>query len=303
MIKLIFGPKVKLELATDSEIYYLGSPVNANVNIYTNKDLKMEEVRMELHCKVKITYDVEESRYNSSEKRYETYWTTETRTFDVVNFVQRVIEKGVIKPPGVSFQWNTIIPQEAPPSHTGRHINTTWTLKVVINRHLRPDIKKEQTLQIYWHAADPSYLTPVEQPMNFGSVTAILKLPKSVYKFGETVQGTLYLVGIKDEKFNEIRATLLHYEQVRPASFVSSNVTDFRGDFVNKVVTEKIANDVKLQPNQGIEIPVALRIPMIQQPSIQFQYYTSAWTLKITLSRRLKKDYNVELPIIVTNSY
>ena len=303
MVNLIFGPKVKLELIPDSEIYYLGSPVNATVNIYTNKDLKMEEVRMEIHCKVKIRYQVKERYYDSATKTSQTRWTTETRTFDVVNFKQRIIEKGVIHPPGVSFQWNTAIPPEAPPSHVGEHISTTWSIKVVINRHLRPDITQEQILQVYLHNPNSAYLAPTEQPMNFGPVTAILKIPKSLFKFGERLQGSLYLVGMKSEKFNEIRLTLLHYEQVNPPSFLSSSVVQFDGNFVEGIVREKIGKNTEISANQGVEIPFSIDIPLVQQPSFQMPYYTSAWSIKVTLSRRLKKDFNVELPIIIANSY
>ena len=303
MVKLIFGPKVRMDLITDSQIYYLGSPVNATVNIYTNKDLKMEEVRMELHCKVQLTYDVEVRRYNSSTHTSERHWTTEVRTYDVVNFVQRVIEKGVIRPPGVSFQWSTVIPPEAPPSYYGKHIETTWTLKAVINRHLRPDVTQSQKLLVYVHMPNSEYLTPVEQPMNWDSVTAVLKLPKRIYRPGEVIQGTLYLVGIRDEKFNEIRASLLNYEQVRPQSFSHSDIVSYKLDFVNNTLTEKLTDDIKVQANQGVQVPVNIKVPMLQRPSYQVQYYTASWTLKITLSRRFKKDFNLEVPIIVANSY
>lgn len=297
----LFGPKIELALELDRNMFFPGEVINARINLQTNKDFDMEEIRLELICNAKLTYEIYERRYDSEGNEIRS-WTTGYASIPIVKQVIRVVEKGKIKKPGLVMDQAVQIPTMVPPTNFGSWVTTEWELKAVVNRRLRRDTVDKREIIVTTAVGDENLKSPTTVPMDFKEVMAGVALPRLVYAISEPINGEIGILARKNMKFDEVRVELVYEENISPSVATSSyEVLDFRGTRKDVAATIIAAEDLEVFANSEIRIPFFLQIPGTQRPSFQTDYYSTSWALKVVLARRLKQDFNLKVPIVITN--
>ena len=197
-----------------------------------------------------------------------------------------------------------MIPVEAPPTILGDRIRTKWTIKAVINKRLWKDIVTKKEFTVATFVRGPEYTSPQNISKQFGNVTVNLSLPRISFVPGEVISGVLNITSNDYVKFNEVRASFELVEFISPqiiSAIGVQRIVDSQTTFKKEFSKTKIAKDVEILTMGTSQLPINLQVPQVQVPSFQTSLFSTQWILKITLSRRLKTDFNLEIPILVTN--
>ncbi|RLI59616.1 MAG: hypothetical protein DRO67_09690 [Candidatus Asgardarchaeum californiense] len=301
LVVLVFGPKVNLALELDRDIYFPGDVIRARLHAVSNKSFDMEELRIEFNCVSTLTYSVTVSEYDS-EGEYTTYSRTYTDTKNLYNYRQQVYGKGKFPREGVSVELEIPIPVDAPPSYVGRTINTNWAIKAVINRRFRSDFTFEKPVYILSRYISSERFQPISFPFDFGDVVASVVLPKQVLQTGEVVPGEIHIMAKNEVSFNEVRAALCFVENINVSGVYRPIDTRYiDGSTIGESAKQIVVKDVKLYPGQERMFPFQLQIPSALISSASTPFYEVQWALKVTLSRRLRKDFNLNVPVLLVN--
>ncbi len=302
----LFGPKVEMKIYTDKENYLPGDEIKARVSILSNKRFGVEEVRLELICRSTLEYNVVR-RYSATypEDENPDEFVYEKRTFELFKIRERIMEKGEIPTREINLEKNLKIPADAPPTFIGSLIKTNWVIKAVVSRGFKRDIVEEKTIKILGQITDNELMQPRELPSDLKDLSITINLPKFAYVLGEVIEGDINLRPLKNLKFNEIRVELICAEILNPSKILPVNppsLSDFQGEHFHKIAQESIARNIDLRENLEHKFQFRLNIPNIQKPTCETDYYKVDYYLKFTCARKFRGDFNVNIPIILTNS-
>lgn len=305
----LFGPKVDLILETDKNYYYLGEVVNVRIYVKANKSFKAEEIRLKFTCESRLYFDIEEEYYDDFSEQYEVNWRTGVSTIKSVDFKERIYDKGEIPAGSLSFERAIMIPPEAPPSCKGSRIETKWKIKAVIGRRLRRDIVSEKEITVMSYVFGEEYTTPRSFSFDFKDVNGTVTLPRIAFMPGEIVSGTLLIHANKHVKFSEIRIELENQEIVTQEAMMSAaigtslgNIRSLSGTHREVAFKGKISDKIEILDLREVQLPFTFQVPNVQKPSYQNPYYVVSWNLKIVFGRRLRRDFNINIPVIITNA-
>jgi len=294
-----------MELNKDT--YFPREELKARILISSNKNVKMEEVRLELICTTTVEYNVVRKyslTYFGEEEDLDEF-VREWKTIDLVKIRERVMEKGEIPARDLFLEKTLTIPSDAPPTFNGTLIKTSWLVKTVINRKLKKDVVAKKNITVMGRMADKELKEPREIPYDLKDVNIFIKIPRFAFRFGESISGEINIKAKKNLRFNEVRAELICVEKLDPTAILTIPImssTEFQGEFSETCARGILLKGLELRENDEQKFWFNLRIPNVQKPMCETEYYKAAWFLNIVCSRRFRPDLRASVPIAVTNS-
>ncbi|HEY76979.1 MAG TPA: hypothetical protein G4O00_12555 [Thermoflexia bacterium] len=284
---LFGGAPVEVSIALDRPEgpYYPGDAVQATITIRARKKVKVSEVRAGLILWEKYIYYDTDAEGDSSKI---------TTTAQIPAVVESLLDKGAI-PAGFertwTFQWQ--IPPDAPPPYVGVITKNRWIVKVTLDRRLRKDINAEVEVPLIvpppGEDAEPGEYGDSSHP---DTVDLSIWLPRLEWVEGETVEGKLLVRPEKDFTASEVRVELVREEYVPRGEGNRHRVVEGKA---------QLAGRTSFRALESYEYPFAFPIPVQSHPTRETPNSVVTWTLKGVLSRRLRKDFRVDVEIFVYN--
>gem|GEM_PF-5670873 len=298
---MVFGPKIRMDLRTDKQVYLPGDLITTYINVYTDKPFKFNSALLEIVCIAKLFVRPVVIATGGSalvEKKYKTITTELMKLAYPIN-----IPGNVVQPPGFSFTWPIKIPENALPTHYGSAIKITWEVRFVFSRgRLAGNIYQAAAFHVLQKENEELMRNPVakKEIVDFG--IAKIMLQKAMYHPGEKLHGIVEFVATEEMKIREIVATLKHVEEIGPAKF---NGSRYMGRSEKTFAKLKLSKKIKVSPGDSLRLPFTLDIPpeSNQKPSFITNDIISLWLVQITIPRRIFKDIEISIPALITNSY
>jgi hypothetical protein len=120
-----------------------------------------------------------------------------------------------------------------------------------------------------------------------------LWLPSLEWAEGETITGRLLIAPRKKFDASEVRIQLVRQEKVQAPRYKSSNT-----DWIDRVV---LAGKTRFQAGQAAEMAFEFPIPVMGCPTRRTEATTVTYTLKASLTRRLRKSFTASTEIWIYN--
>lgn len=292
MFDFLKGGKANLTVTLDRAVqpYYVGETVNARVRIEGQKDLKIQEARVQLVCREEYQYKYE-SRSTDSDGHVDVSEQTRWMTDEQIVQRQQLMPEGTI--PGnfdQTFEFAAPIPAGSPPTGDGRIVRIKWQVKATLDRKLAGDTEAAADLLVFsapsGQAASAGEFgfsnQPSEAEMHF-------VLAQKEWALGETIQGQLVVRPQKAFDVSEIRVELIRDEHV-PRD---------RGNKHREVTAVKMAGKTRLEPGQAATYPFNIAVPTSAPTTLRTRNSVVTWSLSGTLARMLRADTRVDEEISV----
>jgi hypothetical protein len=293
MFDFLKGGKANLTVTLDRPVqpYFVGETVQARVTIEGQKDLKIQEARVQLVCREEYQYKHEHRHTDSDGHTHtseETSWTTDEQVVQR----QQLMPEGTI--PGSfnqTFEFAAAIPAGSPPTcEGGKIVRVKWMVKATLDRKMAGDTEAAADLLVF---SAPSGQVGGAGEYGFSNEPAeaelSLNLPGKEWALGETIEGQLVVRPQKTFDASEVRVELVREEHV-PRD---------RGNKHREARAVKIAGKTRLEPGQALTFPFSIPIPAPAPVSSRTRNSTVRWTLSGVLARSLRGDTHVEEEVIV----
>lgn len=160
--KKLTPPKIRLTLKLDKDYYTLGEKLEGELQLSSDEDVDIDEVRCELLCVESIkTVKYVEARASARPGRTEPSIMVPTETWEsAVLHSARVVLSGpmhIARGFTESYRFKMGIPITLKPTYKGVDRRVVWTVKGVVAVKGRPDAKSDTVeLQIVQPAAPPT---------------------------------------------------------------------------------------------------------------------------------------------------
>jgi sporulation-control protein spo0M len=292
MFDFLKGGKATVTVTLDRPVqpYFLGETVNARVQIQGQKDLKIQEARVQLVCREEYQYKYE-SRSRDSDGHVDVSEQTSWATDEQIVQRQQLMPEGTISGNfDQTFDFNAPIPADLPPSGDGRIVRVKWLVKTTLDRKLAGDTEATADLLVFsppsgqvGSAGEYGFSTePSEAEMSF-------MLGGKEWALGDTIQGQLVVRPQMSFDVSEIRAELTREEHV-PRD---------RGNRHREALAIKLAGRTHLEPGQPVAYPFNVMIPTSAPPTLRTRNSSVTWSLSGILARTLRSDTRVNEEITV----
>ncbi len=280
------GVKVDIDIETDrpGKPYYPGDVIHATISIRSASKVKVREVFAGLVLWERYQYGTTDDEGDRT-----TSWAT-AEDFAVK---ETLMGEGEI-PAGFSetYHLDFPVPMNATPPYNGKIVQNRWLFKVVLDRRLKRDIRKEVDIPII--VPPPSDATEGE----YGEVNHLDKadiqvvLPKLSWVEGADLTGKLRIHPRANFSVGGVRLELVRQEYVP---------RDEGNLHTVKEGTVQLAGKTKFDEGMAVEFPFTVPIPRRGCPTRRTGRSIVTWTLRAALTRRLAKDYKASQDIQVYN--
>ncbi len=280
----------RLEVNLDRQTYQPGDTINGRVTLQAENEVKVRGGKVSILCqeKYQVRYRTRSGRHGSSTT---TTWRTDTREV----FSKTLLEEMVIPPhfnQAYDFDWQ--VAADAFPSLVGKIVKVTWWAKATLDRPKAVDVNAEAGFVV--SIPMPGAKTnPIDGLQAGGTsdhredVDLSLKLPRTDWELGETIEGQLEIQARKDFKLTAIRVELVQTESVPEAE----------GNSRETSVKVSLAGSTSMTAGQSLSLPFQVEIPPDGLPNLNGVHSEVSWKLAGILARRLAFDYHVVQPLRV----
>lgn len=294
MFDFLKGGKANIKLALDrsNQVYVLGETIHATVTITGEKDIKVQQGRLEFVFHEEYQYRHRETERDSdgdSRTTTETTWKTDEPVLKKeVFFNETTIRAGSAQ----TFQVDLPIPLNAAPTGAGKIVRIQWLVKAILDRRMASDISDKA--EVYVFAPAPGRFV---QAGSFGNSTEpgeaemSLTLPGTEWVVGETIAGELQVCANKEFDVNEIRVELSRREFV-PRDLGHEHV---------ETIPVRVSGSTHLSVGQKLTFPFSIVIPTSAPITFNTSNSSVVWQLKGVLARRLRSDTRVEEQMYIYN--
>jgi sporulation-control protein spo0M len=292
MFDFLKGGKANVTVTLDRPVqpYYLGDTVNSRIHIQGQKDLKIQEARVQLVCREEYQYRCESRSTDadgdvdvSEEKR----WAVDEQ---VVQRLQLMPEGTIPGNFDQVFEFAAPIPAGWPSTADGRIVRVKWQVKATLGRKLAADTEAVADVLVF---APPTGRAGGEGAYGFSNQPSDalmhFSLPQKEWALGEVVQGQLTIVPQKAFDVSEIRLELMRHEHV-PRDLGNSHL---------ETVKIKLAGHTRLNPGQSLNYPFSVTLPTAAPATLRTRNSSITWSLAGILARTLRSDTRVEEEISV----
>ncbi len=295
MFDFLKGGKANVTVTLDRPVqpYYVGETVHARINIQGQKDLKIQEARVQLVCHEEYQYKYE-SRSTDSDGHTETSEETRWATDEQVVQRQQLMPEGTIPANfNQTFDFAAPIPAGSPPTcDGGRIVRVKWMVKVTLDRKMAADTETAADLLVF---STPTGQAGGAGQYGFSSEPADAQLhfvlADKEWTLGQTIHGQLVVQPQKAFDVSEIRVELVREEHV-PRD---------RGNKYRQPGVVKLAGGTHLEPGQAQTYPFDIAIPASVPTTMRTRNSTVTWSLAGILARRLRSDTRVEEEVFVSS--
>jgi sporulation-control protein spo0M len=293
MFDFLKGGKANVTVTLDRPVqpYLVGETVQARINIQGQKDLKIQEARVQLVCHEEYQYK-SESRSTDSDGHVDTSEQTRWATDEQVVQRQQLMPEGTIPANfNQTFEFAAPITAGLPPTlDGGRIVRAKWMVKVTLDRKLAGDTEVTADLLVF---SAPTGQAGGAGQYGFSNAPSdaemVLSLPGKECGLGETIQGELIVRPQKAFDVSEIRVEITREELV-PRD---------RGNKYRESKAVKVAGKTRLEPGQTLTLPFAIQVPTAVPVTMRSRNSSVTWSLSGILARTLRADTRVEEEIFV----
>lgn len=178
------------------------------------------------------------------------------------------------------------------PAFPGEITKNLWAVKCKFDCPKAFDPESE--IQVPLVVPPPGVKT---QPGEFGQerseeVDLRLWLPRLEWVEGDEIDGKVLVRPQAEFSVTDVRLELLLTEHV---------ARSYGNTRIHSKGKVKLADKVDFTPGQAIEYPFTLQIPEDGMPTRSTGHSTTAWSIKATLARRLRRDTEITVDIEVYN--
>jgi len=296
-----------LEVKTGRDPYFPGENLQAHLNIETNKKFNFKELRLELICQSTFRWDVVRrySLYSSgSEDEDPDEMVHEFFTFKLMELKEVLAGEEEVTKAGIKVSGEIGIPEDAPPTFAGGWIKTIWTLKAVIDRRLRKDIVAKKQIVVLSKVSPEEVGGGINIPIDRKDFSGYIKLPRTVFMIGETIEGEIELVPTKNLEIDELKMEMFNRGTIIPERVLSQPIvssTDFNGTDVYSSPVKVLKSNFKLVEGLKFGLPFSYRAPSVRRPSCKTEYYQSKWFLRLEFSKRDAPSTIITVPISIVD--
>lgn len=287
MFDFLKGGKANLAVTLDRPVqpYYLGETVNARIHIQGQKDLKIQEARVQLVCREEYKYRYESRSTDSDgsvDVSEEERWATDEQ---IVQRLQLMAEGTIPSNFNQVFEFAASIPAGWPPTADGRIVRVKWQVKATLDRKLAADTEAVAELLVFSPPTGQAggvgaygfSNQPSDAQMHF-------MLPQKEWALGETIQGQLVVQPEKTFDVSEIRLELIRTELV-PRDL---------GNSQREILKVSLAGRTHLEAGQSLAYPFSVAVPTSAPPTLRTRNSAITWSLAGILARTLRSDVRVE---------
>ncbi len=291
MFNFLKGKQESLKVALDRESgeYLPGETVTATITFETGKEIRFQEGRAVLIC-------LEEFDYRSWDESTDSDGNTDTTLTEhryslPMEFDPQVFLLDTALGPGTvhTFSYKTQIPAGTLASVPGKIIKVRWFVKATLDRKLASDFNAEAPLTVPVPPAGEKTAGQYGQSSEMEQTNLHLELPGTVWLSSETVSGTLVIRPVKSFDVTQVRLELVR----------SETVSYDQGLAKEEVIKVKLADKMRLEGGQTVNLPFKVQFPIPCPPSAASDDWTLVWKVKGVLARFLRKDTTVEQEITV----
>jgi hypothetical protein len=275
--------EIAIELDRPEGPYYPGDVIRATIHLESQKELKIAGFSAGL---VAWELIISEDSEGSKSKR---------STLDEVVAGETLIE-GMTLAAGFqgTDQVELPIPADAFAPYASSSIRGGWSVRATLDGGRKKGTSAEVDLPLVvpppGERAQPGEVGESSHP---GDVEMRLWLPSLEWIEGETVEGRLLITPRKKFDAGEVRLQLQRQEKMQAPRYKGSNT-----DWIDRVV---LAGKTRFQPGQVTELPFEFPIPAMGCPSRRTEATTVTYTLRASLTRRLRKSFTATTEIWIYN--
>ena len=288
MFDFLKGGKAIVTVTLDRPMlpYFAGETVQARVTIQGQKDLKIQEARVQLVCREEYQYKYE-SRHTDSDGRTHTSDETKWTTDEIVVQQQQLMKEGTIPASfNQTFEFVAPIPAGSPPTcDGGKIVRVKWMVRATLDRKLAGDTETTADLLVF--SAPPGQAAGAGEygfSNDPGDAEMSLFLPGKEFAAGDTIQGQLLVRPQKAFDASEVRVELSRLE----------NVPRDRGNQYREAKAIKVAGKTRLEPGQTLTLPFSVPIPASAPVTGQTRNSSVSWQVSGILARSLRSDTHVD---------
>lgn len=292
---MIFFGRPKVVITPERPVYLPGDEVRAMVQIRSEGDLELQEVRVELRRLQRYSY---QQRVRNSNGHY--HWETETLTDELVCDVRRILDAGTLQEGMVVEQIVSLrLPATAEGSGNGGLLDTTWDVNLVLNRQMAIDVTASANIVVLSPAALFAERIATDWRGNQPDVCSVaFQVPTRQVRLGSLLQGTLIIHARQAVEARSLRVELQRVEATMPGP--SSYETSGRNDDTT-VLKQQIAGSGTLPFDTPVMVQFGLAIPEGLPPTTFTAHGTIRWLLRGVVDRSFATDYWGEIEVNLYN--
>ena len=238
-----------VELDRPQGPYYPGDPLHVTITYQPRKDVSVREIRTTLAARE--VYVSEDSEGHKSRQTV----TDQVVAEEVIPVVDVVASGSSL---AVDVDWR--FPPDAMPPYTSDSLKSGWSVRVTVDIEHRGDATRNLVLPL---------IVPLpaggDQPGEYGEAShpgkadMHLWVPRLDWVEGEAINGTLRVW--PNESFNarQVQISLIRRQQVHAPLLLTSST--------QRVSRAKLADKTRFAPQQPVEFPFSLDVPVLGCPS------------------------------------
>lgn len=293
---LFGGERARLEIEAQRAVYAPGDTVNVRVAVHGVKEIKIQEMRVELLFDHVYEYE-ERTRDTAGDSRTRT--VTETDHIAVGTerlLVGETVAEGHQSTHVVSF----VIPPDAPPSAAGGITRIVWKAKATLDMPRARDVNAETDVTVIAPAAAFAGRVESAPEVRGGDEGAFsCTLTRRIARPGERFEGVFTATPSADLQVQGVRVELVRLE--RTFAPESGGFQARHGRTAEHVADRmELAGPSTLAGSVTRDFPFELAVPPDAAPTFATGHAELRWVVRAVLDRRLRSDHGVALEVAVS---
>jgi hypothetical protein len=285
LFKSPFKPKAQINLQAPNS-GRPGANLPAEIRLLPLEEIHPREIRLEL-TGIETYYRTETTHGPKGQVQTRIVKREESFTKEVQSIIQQPV---LITGAEQSWKTSMIVPPDAAPTARGKLVNIQWGLKTVVDVTMRADQSAELPFRVFRIPPQTgNSINTLPVVTTYDDCTLSLEAP-GIAAAGETLIGHLRL---ETKCSLQVRGIRVELKRVEDAGARKSDEI---------LMNQELSGAVSFSPYEAKSFDLALAIPADAPPTAISPHSSLRWKIKVSLDRRLRKDFNIEQEVLVYNA-